>query len=103
MTACDAESTASIEGEENTFPTGHAGAQPDADIAEEHGQVPRPATGDDPDVAVDGCVRPDEGPPIRADGTELIWPGCQEPVDHLVDEGVRVVQDLLHGLPLNGL
>ena len=55
-------------GRREHVPDGHAGAEPDADVPEEDRQVPRSTAGDDPDVAGDGCVRPDEGPAIGTDG-----------------------------------
>src|SRR5690606_8040972 len=72
-----------------------AGGQALTDVAEEEGQVAGAAAGHDPHPAGHGRVRTDQRPPVRRGRAQPVGVGQQQRLGHLVDEVLRVVDDLL--------
>jgi len=66
---------------------------------EERGQVPGPATGDDAHAGRLRGVGTDDGPVIRGRRTQLVEVSEQQSAEHLVDEPLRTVDDLLREKP----
>jgi len=54
------------------------------------------ATGHDPDVALDGRIGSRDGASVFRHRLEHCGMSRENPIEHLVHEGVRVVDDLLH-------
>src|SRR5690606_39796943 len=75
---------------------GDAGAQAPPHVPEEQRHVARAATGDDADLAAGPGVGADEGTAVLGGRAQLVRVRQQQSVDDLVDEVVRVVDDLLH-------
>lgn len=61
--------------------------------------MPGSTTGDDANAARPGSVSADEGSVVRECCAQLVGVGEQQPIEHLVDETLRVVDDPLHVEP----
>jgi hypothetical protein len=76
-----------------------AGKEARADIAEEDRQVAGPAPADDRHLPLVRRRRPNDS--ARPDTPKLVRVGGEDALEHLVDEPLGVIQDLLHpGLPV---
>jgi hypothetical protein len=86
---------------------GDRGAEAVTDVPLEEREVPGSASGDDADMALHRCVGADQDTPVIGRRPEKVRVGEEESIHHLVDEPLRVVDDLLHwaasGRDLGGL
>jgi len=73
--------------------------EPLPDVSHEHRQVAGAAAGRDADLALDGRVGANDGPPVGPDELELVRVGQDDALQHFIHERERIVDDLLHERP----